>query len=568
MQNERVAGWVAEINRYFDLSKVPSEDRLNLARSYITSEGSAQVWIMAREEEVTFLGKRLTWDWLQSQLIQHYAQPSGPTAMQAEWQALRMGIKGVDGTDTGKSTWSVRSYTNRFLHYMRLLTEHTAQTSDVLVIDRYVMGIRTGYEVLYRVMLGVQRLVLRFASLQEAISAAEEAEAEISISKISARPPSSSSSRYGEGAVAWWPRSHGVPQQPAGEYERRRRGTRRRQREDAEDGGQRLPLQPRPCRRSPQADREGAADAVRREALLPLLRPASCRHRQADLHEARAEGCSAAFKIGRPPPTSPVSGQDVVMPARPERGKGRRKAKPPRAGEREAEVESDVQAVVIRGEGGGAFDLNRLESGGEGEDEDEAPQFLGDPLLYSHDAAESTSASADDGLPGHPLMATRQWCCWTWAPTPTSCLSAWARSRGLSGAADEDGDGGHHGHGQDARRHHAAGQHRGPRGRQQPSLVAHRGASQHLRRHPRDALVQGHQAAVRLGPVDVQRPRGVLAGSAAASAIPAATARRLQSMAIGSGPSEGRHGTAGGEVPRGVRRQAAAAQHCQRRRVR
>ena len=116
-----------------------------------------------------------------------------------EWQALRMGIKGADGTDTGKSTWSVKSYTNRFLHYMRLLTTHTMQTSDVLVIDRYVMGIRTGYELLYRVMLGVQR-VLRFASLQEAISAAEEAEAEISISKISARPSSSSSPRYGEGA--------------------------------------------------------------------------------------------------------------------------------------------------------------------------------------------------------------------------------------------------------------------------------------------------------------------------------------------------------------------------------
>ena len=31
------------------------------------------------------------------------------------------------------------------------------------------------------------------------------------------------------------------------------------------------------------------------------------------------------FKIGRPPPTSPVSGQDSVMPARPEEGKrGRR----------------------------------------------------------------------------------------------------------------------------------------------------------------------------------------------------------------------------------------------------
>jgi len=152
------------------------------------SKGSAEAWISAREQEVAGSGKQLTWDWLQAQLIQHYALPTGAAAMQAEWQALRMGIKSADGTDTGKSTWSVRSYTNRFLHYMRQLTKHTVQTDDVLVIDRYVAGIQTGYDALYRVMLGVQK-VLRFATLQEAISAAEEAEADIAIAKIAPAPP-------------------------------------------------------------------------------------------------------------------------------------------------------------------------------------------------------------------------------------------------------------------------------------------------------------------------------------------------------------------------------------------
>ncbi len=194
VQNERVASWVAEINRFLRLSNVPTEEHLDVARSYVTSDGSAEEWIMAREEEVAFLGKRLTWGWLQQQLIQHYAQPSGAVAMQAEWQALRMGIRNADGSDTGKSTWTVKSYTNRFLHYMRLLTSHTVQTSDVLVIDRYTAGIRTGYEALWKTMMGVQR-VLTFATLQEAIEAAEVAEAEIAIGKINGR--SSTSSSYG-----------------------------------------------------------------------------------------------------------------------------------------------------------------------------------------------------------------------------------------------------------------------------------------------------------------------------------------------------------------------------------
>ena len=198
VQNERVQGWVEEINRFLRLSKVPADDVLDVARSYLTSEGSAQEWVLAREEEVAFRGKRLTWDWLQTQLIEHYAQPSGAAAMQAEWQALRMGIRSPDGTDTGKSTRTVKSYTNRFLHYLRRLTDHSVQTSDVLVIDRYVAGIRTGYEALWRAMLGVQH-VLSFATLQDAIEAAEVAEAEIAIAKISGSASTSPYVRSGEG---------------------------------------------------------------------------------------------------------------------------------------------------------------------------------------------------------------------------------------------------------------------------------------------------------------------------------------------------------------------------------
>jgi hypothetical protein len=119
----------------------------------------------------------------------------GRAAMQAEWQALRMGVRNADALDNGKSTRTVNAYTNRFIHYLRSLTSHTVQTTEVLVIDRYVGGIREGYPALYDVMLGVQKTPsLRFATLQEAIYAAEEAEADLAISKATSRWTSSSAS--------------------------------------------------------------------------------------------------------------------------------------------------------------------------------------------------------------------------------------------------------------------------------------------------------------------------------------------------------------------------------------
>ena len=200
-QNERVQAWVNEVNRYLRLSKIPVEDHLDYARTLFSSKGSASDWVDQREEEVTALGRTLTWEWLQRQLVEHYAQTSGEAAMEAEWMALAMGVRSADGSDTGKSTRSVASYTRRFLHYLRRLTDETVQTSSVLVIDRYLLGIRRGYEVLWRAMLG-GRIVMRFATLQDAISEAEIAESDLAAAKSGATSNSSLPSRF-LGGHAW-----------------------------------------------------------------------------------------------------------------------------------------------------------------------------------------------------------------------------------------------------------------------------------------------------------------------------------------------------------------------------
>lgn len=82
----------------------------------------------------------------------------------------------------------------------------------------------------------------------------------------------------------------------------------------------------------------------------------------------------------RPPPLSPVCGQDPVIPARPEEGKDRQEGEPLEPGDQGLESTD-----------GSGFDLNRLEI--EGEDECIQPHFLGDrALLYSHDAPGTTSS--------------------------------------------------------------------------------------------------------------------------------------------------------------------------------
>jgi len=198
LQNERVENWVISMDRWLRLSHIPPEQHLDYALSHMTPGGGALEWVQQREDEVAFANRRMTWEWLRVQLIAHYAQPVGVTAMQTEWQMLRMGVKSADDTDTGKSTRTVSSYTTRFLFYMRHLTKHAVQTDDVLVIDRYVLGIREGYPALYDAIVAAQKTASpRFATLQEAITAAEDAEAELALSKLTSRGTSSSSHRNG-----------------------------------------------------------------------------------------------------------------------------------------------------------------------------------------------------------------------------------------------------------------------------------------------------------------------------------------------------------------------------------
>jgi hypothetical protein len=191
-QNERVERWILAVDSWLRLSKIPVDDHLEYARSLFSTSGTANLWLGQKDDELEASNKEMTWDWLKGQVIQHYGSPSGALAMAAEWQSLRMGVKNVDGSETGgKSTWTVMAYTALFLHYMRALTVHSVQTTDILVIDRYVAGIKAGYEALYKVMLGVQR-VLWFDSLKEAIDAAEVAEVTLTVSRIDKRAERSS----------------------------------------------------------------------------------------------------------------------------------------------------------------------------------------------------------------------------------------------------------------------------------------------------------------------------------------------------------------------------------------
>ena len=101
------------MNRYLLLSKVPAYQHLDTARSYISSTEAAGEFVQMRGEEAIASGKQMTWEYVQAELIAHYAQRAGPAALEAEWAVLKMGVKaaGADGKDTSKSTWTVKSYT-------------------------------------------------------------------------------------------------------------------------------------------------------------------------------------------------------------------------------------------------------------------------------------------------------------------------------------------------------------------------------------------------------------------------------------------------------------------------
>ena len=195
-QNERVYAWVQEVNRYIRLTRMPAEDHLDFVRSLFPSKNSASEWVNQREAEADRSGRKLTWEWLQEQLVEHYARTSGEPAMEAEWLVLRMGVKSADGNDTGKSTRSVASYTRRFLYFMRHLTDHDTSTTDLLTIDRYVQGIKLGYPALHLAMMNGQ-IVMRFATLEDAIRTAELAESNLANAKTTASAPSYAPGRFG-----------------------------------------------------------------------------------------------------------------------------------------------------------------------------------------------------------------------------------------------------------------------------------------------------------------------------------------------------------------------------------
>ena len=190
------------MNRFLLLSNVPPHMHLDTARTYLSSTGSASEFVAMKEEEVAAEDKQLTWTYLQKQLVKQYGHLVGDAALETEWAVLKMGKKPrADGKDDGKSTWTVNTYTHRFLFLLRRLTKHSPQTDDITTIQKYVFGIRDGYEDLYNMMLTLSRkpeLLMKFDFLYEAVEAAEVAEAHLDFVKMgeSYRKPSSSSSYW------------------------------------------------------------------------------------------------------------------------------------------------------------------------------------------------------------------------------------------------------------------------------------------------------------------------------------------------------------------------------------
>ena len=181
-QNADVEEWIDEANIYFELSHVPVSEHLNQVRGLFS--GYALKWFREKREEVQAVQKEMTWAWLQVQLIEEFGRSTGVAAQQAEWLALRMGIENSDGTKTGgKSTYTVKAYTAHFTRLMRALTQHTVLTNDMLVIDRYLEGIRVGYSALWKEMRG-NHAVFSYDTLAEAITGAQVAESALAVGKI------------------------------------------------------------------------------------------------------------------------------------------------------------------------------------------------------------------------------------------------------------------------------------------------------------------------------------------------------------------------------------------------
>lgn len=180
-QNADVEQWIDEANIYLDLSHVAPQQHLKEVTGLLS--GYALKWLKEKREEVQAVGKIMTWEWLQSQLIEDFGRSTGQLAERAEWLALKMGTKNTDGSETGgKSTYTVKAYSSHFTRLMRALTEHTSLTHDIAIVDRYCEGIRIGYAALWDEMKGVHA-VLSYDTLADAITGAQVAESALAVLK-------------------------------------------------------------------------------------------------------------------------------------------------------------------------------------------------------------------------------------------------------------------------------------------------------------------------------------------------------------------------------------------------
>lgn len=192
-QNDHVEEWCDEVNIYFALTGVPEADQLTQATGLLS--GYALKWLREKKEEVDAHNRAMTWPYLEHQLIEDFGHTVGIAAQEAEWLALRMGVKNADGSTTGgKATWTVHDYTDKFTRFMRALTDHKPFSTDMLLKNRYTEGIRLGRPALYREMLGSQKVLL-YTTLSDAIAAAYVAETALSVNKILQQSHASFSNR-------------------------------------------------------------------------------------------------------------------------------------------------------------------------------------------------------------------------------------------------------------------------------------------------------------------------------------------------------------------------------------
>jgi hypothetical protein len=193
-QNAEVEQWIEEVNIYLDLSGVSASRHLPLITGYLS--GYALKWLREKREEVEAENKIMTWEWLQTQLIEDFGRSTGQLAERAEWLNLKMGVKNSDGTQTGgKATYTVKAYWTLFSRFMRALTIQNNQTRDIVIIDRFCEGIRIGYPALWNEMLG-NNTVVAYDTLDDAKTAALVAETHLTVSKTQQSSSSFSSSSH------------------------------------------------------------------------------------------------------------------------------------------------------------------------------------------------------------------------------------------------------------------------------------------------------------------------------------------------------------------------------------